>query len=99
MENLFAWIHAVRTIFSIVITFIVCLSPLPATAQPERPRSILILDEADVRGGPFYYEVYSAFRSMVNTGSQSSVTIYAESLDLRRFGGANYEESLQAHLD
>src|SRR3954452_3040504 len=61
------------------------------------PRSVLILHPSDVRG-PFYYQVFSALRSAVNQRPGSPVTIYLENLDLSRFTGPVYEESLQAHL-
>src|SRR3954471_22073678 len=67
----------------------------PTVAAP--PRSILVLDQSDVRG-PFYYQIFSAFRSAVNASPGSPVSIYVESLDLSRFAGPTYEQSLQAHL-
>jgi signal transduction histidine kinase len=69
-----------------------------AWAAPASPsRSILVVDQSDVRG-PFYYQIFSSFRSTVNATSRSPVSIYVESLDLSRFGGPTYEQSLQAHL-
>jgi len=68
----------------------------PAMAQA-RPRSLLVLDQAEVRG-PFYYEVFAGLRSALNAASRSPVTLYVESLDLARFTGAAYEDSLQAHF-
>ena len=67
----------------------------PAVAAP--PRSILVLDQSDVRG-PFYYQIFSAFRAAVNASPGAPVSIYVESLDLSRFAGPTYEQSLQAHL-
>jgi len=68
----------------------------PAMAQA-RPRSLLVLDQAEVRG-PFYYEIFAGLRSALNAASRSPVTLYVESLDLARFTGAAYEDSLQAHF-
>ena len=68
----------------------------PAAAQ-SIPRSILVIDQSDVRG-PFYYEVYSALRSMVNASSKLPATIYSESLDLSRFFGPSHEENLQLYF-
>src|SRR3954470_18135032 len=68
-----------------------------ALAAESVPRSMLILHPSDVRG-PFYYQVFSALRSAVNQRPGSPVTIYLENLDLSRFTGPVYEESLQAHL-
>ena len=76
---------------------------IAAAAEPKRvalaapPRSILVLDQSDVRG-PLYYEIFSALRSAVNASSEPPVTIYKESLDLSRFGGPAYDQSLQAHF-
>jgi len=80
----------------IAVCLIACVaSGLSLAAEPS-PHSILVLDQANVRG-PFYYAVFSALRSTVEAG-RGPVTIYAESLDLSRFGGTDYEESLEAHL-
>ena len=73
-----------------------CLAGASLAAEA-LPRSMLILHPSDVRG-PFYYEVFSALRSAANSRPGSPVTIYLESLDLSRFTGPVYEESLQAHL-
>ena len=70
--------------------------PTPLAAQ-QLSRSILVLDQSDVRG-PFYYEVFSGLRSAANASSGVPVTIYAESLDFSRFSGPDYEKSLQAHV-
>jgi hypothetical protein len=48
--------------------------------------------------GPFYYDVFSGLRSVVNADSQSRTTLYAESLDLSRFRGKNYKASLRRHF-
>ena len=61
------------------------------------PRSMLVLHPSDTRG-PFYYQVFSALRSAVNLRPGPAVTIYVEDLDLSRFTGSAYEESLRAHL-
>ena len=72
------------------------IASLSLAAEP-LPRSMLILHPSDVRG-PFYYEVFSALRSAIDLRPGSPVTIYLESLDVSRFTGSVYEESLQAHL-
>jgi signal transduction histidine kinase len=84
--------------FEFVISFLIaCLSPISLLAGEARPRSMLVLDQSDVRG-PFYYEVFSALRSIVAAEAGAPVTIYAESLDLSRFSGPAYEASLRQHL-
>src|SRR6476469_9717355 len=79
-----------------VVLLVACLAlACPAVAAP--PRSILVLDQSDVRG-PFYYQIFSAFRSAVNASPGPPVSLDVESLDLSRFAGPAYEQSLQAHL-
>jgi signal transduction histidine kinase len=82
---------------ALLVSVIVLLTPIQVTAQETRPRSILVLDQSDMRG-PFYYQVFSGFRSVVNADSQSHVTLYTESLDLSRFRGQSYEASLRRHF-
>jgi signal transduction histidine kinase len=79
-----------------IVALAACLPPVLTLADP-LPRSMLVLDQSDVRG-PFYYEIFSALRSTVNVSAAAPVTIYAESLNLIRFPGAVYEESLKQHL-
>src|SRR5262249_43021879 len=67
-----------------------------AAAQP-LPRSVLVVDPADVRG-PFYYGFFSPLRPVLTAGTASPVTLYSESLDLSRFGGPDYEASLRSHF-
>jgi signal transduction histidine kinase len=62
-----------------------------------RPRSILVLDQSELRG-PFYYQLFSGLREVVSKEATSHTTLYAESLDLSRFSGAAYEQSLQRYL-
>jgi hypothetical protein len=81
----------------IAACLLLCLACPTALAEEALPRSILVIDPANVRG-PFYYTVFSGLRAAVNERPGSPVTIYAESLDLSRFGGADYEENLQAHF-
>ena len=72
----------------------VLLLPTGLTAQ-EHPRSILVLDDANAKA-PFYYLAYARLRAVVNADTESSpVNLYTESLDLTRFNGPAYEESLQ----
>jgi hypothetical protein len=79
-----------------VFLLLLAVAASPAAAQ-SIPRSILVLDQSEVRG-PFYYEIFSALRSTINANSKQPITIYAESLDLSRFTGSAYEQELQLHL-
>jgi signal transduction histidine kinase len=76
-----------------VICLIACVAPTCADAQPAR--SILVLEQSDVRG-PFYAEVFAGIRAAMQV--QPPITIYVEGLDLIRFPAAAYEESLVDHL-
>src|SRR5215510_13457491 len=90
------WAACLVAIETVACCLMALLHCQPAMAQA-RPRSLLVLDQAEVRG-PFYYEVFVGLRSAVYAGSRSPVTLYVESLDLSRFNGADYENSLEAHF-
>ncbi|MBV8697491.1 MAG: GHKL domain-containing protein [Bradyrhizobium sp.] len=81
----------------LIVCLIFVMLPAEAPAQGQRARSILFLDQSDLRG-PFYYEIFRAFRQRIAADAQSHVTIYSESLDLSRFGGAAHEQSLREYL-
>ena len=86
-----AWVSA------LLIAATVFLTSLPVVAQEGRSRSILVLDQSDLRG-PFYHSVFSGLRSAFSSGGRSHITLYAESPDLSRFRGTNYEALLQQYL-
>ena len=86
-----AWISA------LLIGVAAFLTSLPVTAEEGRSRSILALDQSDLRG-PFYYSVFSGLRSALSADDRSHITLYTESLDLSRFRGKNYEALLQRYL-
>jgi hypothetical protein len=75
-----------------------CLASGPSLAAEHLPRSMLVLEQSDVRG-PFYAAIFSGLRSEVNANATSPVTIYVENLDLNRFTGPEYEQGLRAFLD
>src|SRR5215204_4553986 len=75
-----------------------CLASWPSLAAEPLPRSMLVLEQSDVRG-PFYADIFSGLQSEVNANATSPVTIYVENLDLSRFTGPDYEQSLRAHLE
>src|SRR6476646_9064923 len=81
----------------LLVSVVALLVPAQVTAQEVRPRSILMLDQSDMRG-PFYYQVFSGLRSAVNADSRSHITLYPESLDLNRFRGNSYEAGLLRHF-
>jgi signal transduction histidine kinase len=80
----------------IIVGLLVLLAPI-ALAQQQRPRSVLVLDQSDLRG-PFYYQLSAGLRGVLGAPADGRVTIYGENLDLTRFGGAAYEESLKRHF-
>ena len=86
-----AWISA------LLIGVAAFLTPLQVTAEERRSRSILVLDQSDLRG-PFYYSVFSGLRSVLSADDRSHITIYTESLDLNRFRGKNHEALLKRYL-
>jgi signal transduction histidine kinase len=92
-----AFVRKEHGLIRLMIGLAAALVPAFSAAEEARPRSMLVLDQSDVRA-PFYYEVFSRLRAVVNAGSGPPVTIYAESLDLNRFNGPGYEEGLQRHF-
>jgi signal transduction histidine kinase len=82
-----------------VATILFCLTALsgPSFASKPLPRSILILEQSDARS-PFYAAIYAGLLSEVNATASSPLTLYVENLDLSRFPGRDYDQSLRAHL-
>ena len=81
----------------LIVLLVASLTPACLSAQEMRPRSILVLDQSDLRG-PFYYQIFSELRDVVTTDAHERATLYAENLDLSRFKGPAYEEGLQRYL-
>src|SRR5215470_2378769 len=81
----------------LVVGFLALLPPIPALAQERRPLSVLVLDQSDLRG-PFYYQLSAGLRGVLGAPADGRITVYGENLDLTRFGGAAYEESLKRHF-
>lgn len=81
----------------LIVGLLALLAPVSLSAQEKRAHSVLVLDQSDLRG-PFYYQLSAAMRGALGGHSDAHVTIYGENLDLTRFGGAAYEESLKRHF-
>jgi len=81
----------------LIVGLFALLAPTDLPAGEVRPRSILILHQSEIRG-PFYYQIFDAFRAEVEGKPQPLTTIYAESLDLSRFGGDAYNTGLRQFL-
>lgn len=103
IDTLFVSAAAIRFIVMItriralMIWAVVLLAPAELSAAEPRPRSILYIDQSDLRG-PFYYQIFSAFRAEVSADRSRPITLYAENLDLNRFKGESYEASLRELL-
>ena len=82
----------------LIILLAALVLPAGLRAQAMRPHSILVLDQSD-RRGPFYFQLFAALRAEVSAHAHSPTTLYSESLDLSRFGGAAYEEGLRQFLE
>jgi signal transduction histidine kinase len=80
-----------------LIVLFVCLSSECIAADGPRQRSVLVLEEADFRS-PFYSEIFGGIRAAAKQNGNPHTVIYGESLDLTRFPGPDYEESLVGHL-
>jgi signal transduction histidine kinase len=82
----------------LVALLTVGLAPVASLAGEPLPRSVLILDQSDVHSA-WYTAFSSAFRSTMNpAGSAAQISIYAEHLDLSRFGSAEHDEVLRTYL-
>ena len=81
----------------LIVFLAVAMAPACVAAQELRPHSILVLDQAELRG-PFYDLLFSGLRDVVVSHTHSNVTLYGENLDLNRFGGQAYEQSLKRFL-
>jgi signal transduction histidine kinase len=80
-----------------IVLLMAGLAPaMPAPAEP-LPRSVLILDQSDADSA-WYAAFSSGFRSTLNSESAARVSIYAEHLDLSRFGNPRHDELLRAYL-
>lgn len=82
---------------ALIVALLALLAPMSLSAQERRPHSVLVLDQSDLRG-PFYYELSAGLRGVLGAHADARVTIYGENLDLTRFGGAAYEESLKRYF-
>ena len=80
---------------ALIIGLVSILAPA-CLAQEMRPHSILVLDQSD--GGPFYHQLFSGLRDVIGKHSDVHVTVYNESLDMSRFGGAAYEHTLKRYI-
>ncbi len=76
----------------LIFTLFLLLAPVELAAE-SRSRSVLYLDQSDLRG-PFFYQIFSAFRANLAMDRERPVSLYAEDLDLIQFKGEAYEDSI-----
>jgi signal transduction histidine kinase len=88
---------AIIPLKGLIVGLFALLVPVLSSAQERRPLAVLVLDQSDLRG-PFYYQLSAGLRGTLGARADASVTIYGENLDLTRFGGVAYEESLKRHI-
>ncbi len=84
-----------------IVGLTIALTALWASAccanEQVRARSILVLDQSELRG-PFYHQLFLGLSDVVTKDARSHTTLYVENLDLGRFSGAEYEQSLQSYI-
>ncbi len=74
-----------------------CIIATAARAEPVVP-SVLTLYQAGA-GRQTYVDISEAFRRTVNRDARSLVAVYEENLDLSRFGGPAYQQTMGRYLD
>ena len=77
----------------------VCLIGCTASAVSgvAASRSIVVLDQSDA-SGPMFRQIFEGLQAGVASADGAPITIYSENLDLSRFNGEDYEQSLQRYL-
>jgi signal transduction histidine kinase len=81
----------------IPILLTVGLSPAVSWGADSLPRSVLILDQSDAHSA-WYGPFSAAFRSTLYARSADRISVYAEHLDLSRFGSPQHDELLRTYL-
>jgi signal transduction histidine kinase len=87
----------IARISGLIVWLLTLIVPVDALAEQMRARSILLVDQSDLRG-TFYHDVFRALQESLNSDVGSHVTLYRESLDLSRFSGAAHEQNLRRYL-
>src|SRR5262245_34826828 len=88
--------RAFRTCGASLLLIFAFSSPGSCAAEP-LPRSVLILDQSDAHSS-WYASFSAAFRSTLYDSSPERISVYAEHLDLSRFGGPQHEDLLRSYL-
>lgn len=87
----------IARISALSICLALVLTSLPVTAQEARSRSILVLDQSQSTGS-FFLQIFAGLRAGIDADASAHTTLFSESLDLSRFDGDAYDESLRRHL-
>lgn len=87
----------IARISALSICVALVLTSLPVTAQEARSRSILVLDQSQSTGS-FFLQIFAGLRAGIDADASTHTTLFSESLDLSRFDGDAYDESLRRHL-
>jgi signal transduction histidine kinase len=87
----------IARISGLIVWLLTLMMPGGALAEDTRVRSILFMDQSDLRG-TFYHDAFKGLQDSINANVRSHVTLYRESLDLSRFSGAAYEKNLRHYV-
>jgi signal transduction histidine kinase len=80
----------------LIVGIAALLVPMGLSAQEMRPSTMLVLDQSD--GGQFYEQMFSRLRDVISAHTEPHITLYHDSLDLVRFRGPAYEETLKRYV-
>ena len=99
MYRLFSFDHAVRATFVRAIAFglLACGAAQAASTVVAPTKSILVLNETNA-SVQSYFQAFASLRSTLKASTAEPVNLYAESLDLGRFHGSDYEQGLSTHF-
>jgi hypothetical protein len=86
-----------RLIWGAASCFFACIAPAVTRGAEPLPRSVLFLDHNDP-GEPFGQGMSAAFRTTISDSGREHIAIYAETLDLIRYSGPRYEETVKTYL-
>jgi len=79
----------------LLLTFAIpCPASWPTNALS---RSVLMLDQSDAHSA-WYAQFSNAFRSTLHAAAGGRISVYAEHLDLSRFGGPQHDDLLRSYL-
>src|ERR1700739_3765614 len=80
----------------VIVVLVATLATPCLAAQEMRPRSILVLDQSDMRG-PFYYQVFSELRAVVTSEARSRTTLWLRLRSPPSGGARSRFETMRHH--